>query len=113
MTKEDVNLKAKMKLEELKNQRTGKTMSLPVNVSTDPTVNFQMLYKEMMILNNMHKTNVDEMYLLGAHMQLMSNNMRAQQMMQPQPAITPEQKEMLKKQIEAEQGKVRVKPADV
>jgi len=113
MTKEDVNLKAKMKLEELKNQRTGKAMSITVNVSKDPTVNFQMLYKEMMQICNMHRTNVDEMFLLGAHMQLMSGNMRAQQMMQPKPIMTPEQKEAMKRQVENAQGKVRVKPSDV
>jgi DNA repair exonuclease SbcCD ATPase subunit len=111
---EDNNLKAKMKLEEMKNTRANKTQNLTVNHSNDKQLNFQFFYEETLTLANMHQITPDELYLMGANMQLMSVNVKNQISMQ-QPSIQKTVQEMMEEKVlkdEAE-GKIRVKPETI
>jgi hypothetical protein len=109
MNAEDLNLKTKMKLQELKNQRSGQMLQLSVSVGNDPSVNFSSFYNEILQLANMHKITPDELYLMGAHLQLMSVNVKqnAAGMVQK---LTPEEKAEIAKEKEINEGKIRIKP---
>ena len=112
MSNEDLNLKAKTKLQELKNQRSGQTQQINVNLANEPAVNFQAFYNEILQLANMHKINPDELYLMGAHLQLASIKVNISAVNNVQ-HLTPEEKEELKKEQEIADGKIRVKPEEV
>ena len=112
MNNEELNLKTKTKLQELKNQRSGQTQQINVNIANEPAVNFQCFYNEILQLANMHKINPDELYLMGAHLQLASIKVNVSAINNVQ-HLTPEEKEELKREQEIAEGKIRVKPEEV
>lgn len=111
MNQEDLNLKAKTKLESLKNERAGKMQQINVSVSENQAVNFQAFYEEIMMLASMHKVQPDDLYIMGSHLHLISTNAKIMAQSGAK-QLSREEKQELLKQKEIEEGKVRVGPEE-
>ena len=119
MTEEN-KLKAKMKKEELKQKRSGKTQNLPITVSENLQVNFQCAFDEVKKVCEMHKLGMEEVNMIGSQLnwisiQISINQRMAQLNESLQKSFSPQPKTFVEKQEEKfkqEQidGTIRIKP---
>ena len=108
MNEDELRQKTQAKIEELKLKRTPQN----IKSSNQGSTPFEQAYNEVTQILAKYNLLPDEAYLLGAHIQLLSTNVKLQHIMMAgqKVELTPEEKDALKKQKEAEEGKVRVKP---
>lgn len=66
--------KAKVKEDELKQKRAGKTKNITVTVSDDVSINIQHCLNEMMQLLQMHKIGAADVHMMGTQLQWMAIN---------------------------------------